>query len=442
MIFRRVRRNAASDYDGAKERMGSAIMKKLLALSGVMLLLIISPLRADPVLRPNDVLAICGDSITQQKIYTVFMEDYLLMCQPVEGLRIAQFGWGGEKTFGFSQRIQTDVLPFKPTVVMTCYGMNDGAYRAMDELISRDFQGSTQAAIDKLKADGVREIVIGSPGCVDSKTFKRVPPDVYNQTLDGLRGMAQELAKKNGVVFADVHTPMIDVMAKAQAAYGNDYVFIGGDGIHPGPAGHLVMAYAFLKALGCDGSIGTITVDLGAGKAMGAPGQKVVSFENGTVTLQSTRYPFCFQGDPGKAGNTTASILKFFPFNDDLNRYMLIVKGARSAKAKVTWGNQSKEFAAADLENGVNLAAEFIANPFSEQFNKVDIAVQAQQALETTLVQQFLHNEAALKTMVPTETSSLDRVAAAGLKQDADLFNAAQALVVPIQHTIKIESEP
>ena len=42
-------------------------------------------------------MAICGDSITQQKIYSVFMEDYFLMCQPVEGLRIAQFGWGGER---------------------------------------------------------------------------------------------------------------------------------------------------------------------------------------------------------------------------------------------------------------------------------------------------------------------------------------------------------
>ena len=417
-------------------------MKAIRSFLCVLFLVSVNPLLAEPVLKPNDVLAICGDSITQQKIYTVFIEDYLLMCQPVEGLRIVQFGWGGERTFVFSQRIISDVLPFKPTVVTTCYGMNDGNYRAMDELTSRDYKGSTQRVIDGLKAGGVRQIVIGSPGCVDSKTFKRVPPEVYNQTLDGLRGMGQELALKNGLVFADLYAPMTDVMAKAQAAYGNGYVFIGGDGIHPGQAGHLVMAYAFLKALGCDGAIGTITVDLGANKATGSPGQKVLSFENGTVTLRSTRYPFCFQGDPNKAGNTTASILKFFPFNDDLNRYVLAVKGIKGTKAKVTWGNDSKEFSAADLEKGVNLAAEFIANPFSDQFNKVDAAVQAQQALETTLVQQYLHNMAALKSMAPDEVDSIDKVAAAGMKRDADLFHAAQELVVPIEHTIKIEPEP
>jgi hypothetical protein len=124
-------------------------MKSILISLAAVLIFFITPLRADLVLKPNDVLAIAGDSITQQKIYTAFMEDYLLMCQPVEGLRVVQFGWGGEKTFVFSQRIQTDVLPFKPTVVTTCYGMNDGAYRAMDDLITRDFSGSTQQVINK-----------------------------------------------------------------------------------------------------------------------------------------------------------------------------------------------------------------------------------------------------------------------------------------------------
>jgi lysophospholipase L1-like esterase len=401
------------------------------------------PGRADLVLQPNDVLAICGDSITQQKIYTVDMEDYLLMCQQVPGLRVAQFGWGGAKAGLFQlTQIKSDVLPFKPTVVTTCYGMNDGQYVPMSDPIGKLYRLDMTAAINKLKAGGVRQMVIGSAGCVDTKAFKRISPVVYNQTLDALSGIAQDLAQKNGLVFADVHTPMMDVMAKAQAAYGKDYVFIGGDGIHPGPAGHLVMAYAFLKALGCDGAIGTISVDLAGNQATGTPGQKVVSFANGTVTIESTRYPFCFQGDPNKPDNTSASVLKFFAFNDDLNRYVLVVKGLKGAKAKVTWGKETKEYAAADLEKGVNLAADFLTNPFSAQFAKVDAAVQAQQALETTLAQQLLHNLDNLKAIVPDQSASLDQIAAAGLKRDADFFATAQALVVPVQHTIQIEPEP
>jgi len=416
-------------------------MKSALPLLSLLLASIVLS-QADSVLQPNDVLAICGDSITQQKIYSVDMEDYLLMCQQVPGLRVAQFGWGGAQLGLFQlTQIKSDVLPFKPTVVTTCYGMNDGQYAPMNDNTGKYYRLNLTASINKLKAGGMRQMVIGSAGCVDTKAFKRISPVVYNQTLDDLRGIAQDLAQKNGLVFADLHTPMMDVMAKAQAAYGKDYVFIGGDGIHPGPAGHLVMAYAFLKALGCDGAIGTISVDLAGNQATGTPGQKVVSFANGTVTLESTRYPFCFQGDPDKPANTTASVLKFFPFNDDLNRYVLVVKGLKTAKAKVTWGKETKEYAAADLEKGVNLAADFLANPFSDQFAKVDAAVQAQQAVETTLAQQFLHNLDNLKAMIPEEAAALDNIAAAGMKKDADLFAAAQTLVIPVQHTIKIEPE-
>ena len=52
---------------------------------------------------------------------------------------------------------------------------------------------------------------------------------------------------------------MEDVMTKAKAKYGKQYALAGeADGVHPDENGHLVMAYAFLKALGCDGDIGTI----------------------------------------------------------------------------------------------------------------------------------------------------------------------------------------
>lgn len=50
----------------------------------------------------------------------------------------------------------------------------------------------------------------------------------------------------------------------AQNRYQTNYAIAGGDGVHPGWAGHLVMAYAFLRGLGVPGDIGTFTVDLKA----------------------------------------------------------------------------------------------------------------------------------------------------------------------------------
>ena len=200
-------------------------MKSLLTLFCALSLLPLVRTRGETVLKPGDVLAICGDSITEQKQYSVFMEDYLLMCQPVAGLRIVQFGWSGEVAGGFLARIDSDVLPFKPTVATTCYGMNDGRYTAMSRQTGDTYRQNMTASVEKLKADGVRALVVGSPGCVDGAAFvnNHTSADVYNQTLAALRDIAGEVAQKEGAGFADVHTPMVEVMAKAKAAYGDAY---------------------------------------------------------------------------------------------------------------------------------------------------------------------------------------------------------------------------
>src|SRR6478735_5650322 len=79
---------------------------------------------AEPQIKSDDLLAICGDSITEQKQYSVFIEDYLLMCRPELNARTMQFGWGGEVSGGFLARMDSDVLRYKPTIATTCYGMN------------------------------------------------------------------------------------------------------------------------------------------------------------------------------------------------------------------------------------------------------------------------------------------------------------------------------
>ena len=121
---------------------------------------------------------------------------------------------------------------------------------------------------------------------------------------------ATSLPLAENVPFADVHSLMFDVMTKSKAKYGEDYPIAGGDGVHPGPNGHLVIAYAFLKALGCDGNVGTITVDLAGNKAEATDGHKVLSVKGGVVEIESTRYPFCFFGDGrlGLAGPVAPSL--------------------------------------------------------------------------------------------------------------------------------------
>ena len=421
-------------------------MKTRSAIILVSLLACLSPLRADFKVQPNDVVGIVGDSITEQHIYSAFMEDYLLMCQPTAGQKIIQFGWSGEQAPSFFTRMKTDALPFQPTVVTTCYGMNDGHYAALSPETADTYRKAQTDIVEGLKKAGVREIVLGSAKCVDSATYHGHDVKgavVYNKTLGSLGDIDQEIAKKEGVTYADVYGATTDAMKKSKAKFGEDYVFAGGDGVHPGPNGALVMAYAFLKALGCDGNIGTITVGPGLDKAEATAGHEIVSCQGGTVTVKSTRYPYCFTGTlDSKDPLTTAAITQFFPFNEDLNRLTLVVKGLKGAKGKVTWGTTTKEYTAAELASGVNLAKDFLQNPFSDQFAKVHLAVLAQEAQETLLSKMFMHNEALWKTdFAPGVDAAWDQIIDAARKQHDVLFQKAADLVVPITHTIKIEPE-
>ncbi|MGE5608790.1 MAG: SGNH/GDSL hydrolase family protein [Bacillota bacterium] len=390
--------------------------------------------------REGDRVAICGDSITEQKDYSVLIENYLLMCQPAAQVRSVQFGWGGETSWGFLGRMANDVLWCKPDVATTCYGMNDGGYSPMTEEKATRYKNAQKGIVQTLKKAGVRMIIVGSPGVVDADTFRRSPEQavMYNKTLAALRDIAKGVAQEEGVLFANVFDPMMDVMTKTKAKYGHDYNLAGGDGVHPARNGHLVMAYAFLKAMGCDGNIGTITVDLAADKAQATPGHKILSCQGGAVEVESTRYPFCFFGDPASP-SSSRGVLEFLPFNEELNRFKLVVRGATAGRVKVTWGQATKEFAAADLAKGINLAAEFLDNPFGAQFQKVEQAVRTQQNYETTLHKVLLHELPAYRSAAPDEGPALERVAKAVQARQKALSDNAAATVVPVRHTIKVE---
>jgi hypothetical protein len=199
------------------------------------------------------------------------------------------------------------------------------------------------------------------------------------------------------------------------------------------------MAYAFLKALGCTGQIGTITFDRKAGKAQASAGHKVLKVSQGSVEVESSCYPFCFFGEPNRP-NATRGIIEFLPFNEDLNRFCLVVKNASAGRVKVTWGDQAKVFAAADLEKGINLAAEFLDNPFSEPFAKVEGLIKSQQAFETPAIKTLLHGLPQWEKALPEAKDTLDRLRTQLIDRDVVLRKAARAAVVPVRHTIKIES--
>jgi lysophospholipase L1-like esterase len=402
------------------------------------------------VLKPGDRLAICGDSITEQKMYSRLMEDYLTMCVPELKITVRQYGWSGERAPGFLARMTNDCLRFEPTLATTCYGMNDHEYRPYEDRIGKTYRENSTAIDEAFKSHGVR-VIEGSAGCVGKmpgwvKSANGTVEDL-NLNLCQLRNIGIEVAQSEGVGFADVFWPMLTAGITAQREYGTNYAIAGRDGVHPGWAGHTIMAYAFLKSMGLPGDIGTFTVDLKRNKLKASKGHEVLSAKDGEFEIRSSRYPFIAceetpKGDPGyptcapddvSKDSTIRSGMSLVPFNQDLNRLMLVANNGQAAGYKITWGMASKSFTAEQLKRGINLAAEFPCNPFCEAFAKVDAAVAAKQAYETKQIKQSFRS--------PEAKTDMAAVVKQTEEERAPLEAAIRQAFVPVTHTLKIVAE-
>ncbi len=410
------------------------------------------------ILKKGDRLAICGDSITEQKLYSRLMEDYLTMCVPQLQITVRQYGWSGEKVPGFLPRMTNDCLRFQPTIATTAYGMNDFEYRPYEDRIGQAYETNSLKMIETFKAHNVR-VILGAPSDVSKMPFwvKSASGTVEDLDLSlcRLRNIDIQLAKKEKTGFADVFWPMLVANFEGRQRYGTNYAIPGNDGVHPHWAGHLLMAYAYLKAMGLDGDIGTFTVDLKRNKIKVSKGHRVISVKPGEYEIESSHYPFCPCAPEGQAAasypvcgqdgldsdNSIRSGMTFVPFNQDLNRLTLVVKNGNASSYQIAWGDESKTFSADQLAKGVNLAAEFPANPFSATFAKVDAAVAAKQAYETKEMKDLFRQTGVSRPTVEQITAHTDQVVVEAEKEHATLAAAVQSAFTPVTHTIKIVAQ-
>src|SRR6516165_8120674 len=102
-------------------------------------LLLAAPAFADEsfYLKNGDRVVFYGDSITEQRLYTTFVETFVVTRFPNLKVTFVHSGWGGDRVNGggggpIDRRLWRDVFAYKPTVVTVMLGMNDASYRAFD----------------------------------------------------------------------------------------------------------------------------------------------------------------------------------------------------------------------------------------------------------------------------------------------------------------------
>ena len=310
--------------------------------------------RAAPVLKAGDRVVFYGDSITEQKLYSRYVQQYIQCRYPELNVKFFNAGWGGDTAGGGFGRLERDVLSLHPTVVTLFFGMNDGGYRPVTDDIVRPYKANQEKIIQALKAKGVR-VVVYTPGAVDYDRKQPLRDAKYNDNLEALGAAVLELAKQYELPSADIHHPMV-AFQNAQKAQTPGFTMIP-DSVHPSPAGHLVMAQEMLKGLGAEPMPAIGSIDLAGGAGDAGDGLRVVSKQPAQVVLETTRpMPVPYWFEPASLAVMRASGFL------EMAAGKLTVKGLAAGCYKLTLdGAEAGKYTAEELAAGVPVAGSSFA---------------------------------------------------------------------------------
>ncbi|MGC4013567.1 MAG: SGNH/GDSL hydrolase family protein [Luteolibacter sp.] len=199
-----------------------------------------------------------GDSITYAGRSTADVEAYFITRDKAANYEFLNLGLPSETVSGLSEpghaggkfprpdlheRLARVLEKTKPDLVFACYGMNDGIYLPFDETRLKAYQDGCTWLREEVTKTGAKIAFITPPVFDSLKGGKPGYNDVLGRYSDWLLSM-----KKSGWVVADLHGPMTAYLEEHRKEAPN--FFLAGDGIHPGPEGHWVMAREVLKFLG------------------------------------------------------------------------------------------------------------------------------------------------------------------------------------------------
>ena len=364
----------------------SPMAKALLVLATTAL---VSPAaRADDFfIHDGDRVVFLGDSITEQRLYTTYIEAYALSRHPTWTLTFRNTGWGGDTSW-LRQRYHTDegqlfaadpesqgamikkavdfgmerdVLPLKPTVVTIDFGMNDHYYQAFRPDILRAYLAS-QTEIARVLGDNGSRVAFVTPQPIEDK---RPDPDqdIRNISLRKFSEALRDLAPREKALFADEFDPYMQAMLRSASAT------IGGgrDAVHPGPPGHTIMAWAILKALGATPLVSSATIDRQNSKVGDTERCQISNLSAIGETVSFDRLD---EALPMPVDPKAEAVLSLIPFTHDLNDYELKVTGLPEGKYSVSIdGTLAATVSADDLAKGWNLA--YTAGPITEQAQRL-----------------------------------------------------------------------
>jgi lysophospholipase L1-like esterase len=336
-----------------------------------------------------------GDSITQAGLYVEYIDAFLRTRFPDKQFDVINRGISSETLSGTSEidhhpprpdahkRFSRDITPLKPDVLVSCFGMNDGNYHPFSKKLFAKYKGGVERLIKRSAEEARTTLVIMTPPPFDPYRSKPSDPDAtywgYKYPYLGYDDVIERYSRwlltfrDKGFVVADVHAAIDKLLAERRKDKVSFY--LAGDGVHPTPTGHWLMAQTLLLAWNTPAEAGSVHID--------AKAQKIIQGDVSGLKIQHDTIDLAWRTalpmpmDP----RWDAKSIALENVADRLNRHRLQVTSLAAGRYRVLAdGKAIGEFDYGQLAKGVNLL-DYADFPTVERSLQVLALVQQRQRL-------------------------------------------------------------
>ena len=204
-------------------------------------------------------LVMIGDSITDcgrtqpigeglfeahGKGYVAYVAGLLGAVYPERNIRVVNMGTSGNTVRDLKARWQKDVFDLQPDWLSIMIGIND-VWRQFDLPLFGETHVSLEeyeATLDELVSTTrpiVKGLVLMTPYFIEPN-----PADAMRATMDRYGAVVRKLAAKYNTLFVDTQAAFNNVLQHCHPAS------LAWDRVHPNVTGHMILARAFLDAVG------------------------------------------------------------------------------------------------------------------------------------------------------------------------------------------------
>ncbi len=180
------------------------------------------------------------------KGYVTLVDAFLQSSYPELGIRVVNMGVSGNTVRDLASRWETDVTDRKPDWLSVMIGIND-VWRQFDTPFITDWHVLPEEYETTLR-ELVRRTQPSVSGLVLMTPFYLEPnrSDAMRARMDQYGAIVRKIAEEHGTLFVDTQAAFDKVL---KTLYPGTLAW---DRVHPTQAGHMVLARAFLNAVGFD----------------------------------------------------------------------------------------------------------------------------------------------------------------------------------------------